>query len=138
MVAERQSPYRMLLADDDVRFRETLKMVFGPFFELLEAASGEEAIEIVSAFSVDIILIDMHMDALTGVETVQQIRPIIPESPCILVTADVTDALIEDASAASIYSVLAKPVRKRELVQTVSSAIVDAYDDPTALSPIAS
>ncbi|MAG93511.1 MAG: response regulator [Planctomycetaceae bacterium] len=127
MVGRPEKTYRMLLADDDRGFRESLRLLFEPFFELLEADSGEQTIEIVEHHSVDIVLIDMHMDVLTGIETVQRIRPIIAAAPCILVTADATDELRREAD---VHAVLSKPVEKQELVTTVSTALHDAYDDP--------
>lgn len=127
MVRLPERTYRMLLADDDRGFRESLRLLFEPFFELLEAESGEQTIEIVEQHPIDILLIDMHMDVLTGIETVQRIRPIIAAAPCILVTADATDEMRLEAD---LHAVLSKPVERQELVATVSTALSDAYDDP--------
>ena len=127
MVRHRERTYRMLLADDDRGFRDSLRLLFEPFFELLEAESGEQTIEIVEHHPIDILLIDMHMDVLTGLETVQRIRPMLAAAPCILVTADATEEMRREAD---VHSVLSKPVEKQELVTTVSTALHDAYDDP--------
>ena len=86
-----------------------------------------KTIEIVEHEPIDILLIDMHMDVLTGIETVQRIRPSIAAAPCILVTADATDELRREAD---VHAVLSKPVEKQELVTTVSTALHEAYDDP--------
>ncbi|MBM79840.1 MAG: response regulator [Planctomycetaceae bacterium] len=133
MVA-RSKPYHLLIADDDAAFREVLCEILGPYVDLMEAASGEEAIEIVEHTRVDILLLDMHMDVLTGLETLQIVKAKLIIEPCILITADVTDELIRDAGEAEAFSVLSKPVRKSELVDTVSTALADAYSDPNALA----
>jgi DNA-binding NarL/FixJ family response regulator len=119
----------MLLADDDRGFRESLRGLFEPHFQLYEADSGEEAIEIVEQTQVDIFVFDMHMTELTGLETFRIVRPIVPVAPCVLITGDYSDELYRDAIEAEISSVLAKPVRKDDLVSAVATALHDAYDD---------
>lgn len=134
MVAQQLKRYQLLIADDDSGFRETLRCIFEPFLEMIEAGSGEEAIEIVEGRHVDILLLDMHMEILTGLETLRIVKSLRATMPCILVTADATDELRRDATQADAYSVLAKPVRKAELVTTVSNALENTYDDPDVTS----
>jgi CheY-like chemotaxis protein len=131
MVARRRKRFELLIADDDVAFRETLRMVLEPHFHTVEASSGEEAIQIVRHQPVDIALFDMHMDVLSGLETVRIVKTLKAILPCIIITGDASDDLYRRAALADAYSVLRKPVTKSELVNTVSTALVDAYDaDP--------
>jgi len=127
VVAFLTKPYRLLIADDDAQFRDVLRSLLEPFFTLLEASSGEQAIEIVEDERVDLLLLDMHMDRLTGIETIQIVKSIDALTPCILITADATDELLREATEAEAYSVLKKPVRKADLLQTVDSAMVATY-----------
>jgi len=129
--ARSQTPYQLLIADDDSSFRDVLKEVLAPYFKLFEAESGEEAIELVEQTPVDIVLLDMHMDILTGLEAVRIMKQINAILPCILITADATEELRQDACAADAYEVLAKPVKRQELVTTVSHALVETYQDPS-------
>lgn len=115
--------YRMLIADDDAGFRETLRTIFEPHFHTLEAESGEEAIEIAESETLDIALLDMHMHVMTGLETLEVLKSAHILLPCILITADATEELRQQATKADAYSVLRKPVKKTELVLTVSSAL---------------
>lgn len=131
---KRTDPYQLLIADDDEGFREVLRAIFGPWFALFEAASGEEAVEIVEAESVDIVLLDMNMNQLTGLDTIRIVKRIDAHLPCILCTSDATDELRKQASDVDVWSVLAKPVRKRELLNIVSSAIDSTYGDPDVFS----
>ncbi len=134
MVAGRTKPYRLLIADDDAGFRGILRNIFEPYLRMIEAASGEEAVEIVECEQVDIVLLDMHMQVMTGLETLQIVKSIDALIPCILVTAAATESLKSEASDAEAYSVLEKPVRKAQLLHTVSTALQDAYRDPDAFS----
>ncbi len=128
MVASSKT-YQLLVADDDSGFRETLRNIFEPPFRMLEAQSGEEAVAIAEAYPIDIALLDMHMDVLTGLDTMRIVKSIHTGIPCILITADATETLRKEADVAHAYSVLAKPVSKRELVSTVGTALEDVYQD---------
>jgi len=127
-----------LIADDDLQFREVLRAIFEPRFELVEAGSGEEAIDIVQQREVDLVLLDMHMEILTGLETLRIVKSLDAVLPCIIITADATENLRRDAEQASAYSVLSKPVTRVEVVQTVSNAIGQTYDDPEIMNWAAS
>jgi DNA-binding NtrC family response regulator len=128
--------YQLLFADDDPGFRETLRTIFEPHFDLIEARSGEEAIELAGRISFDLVLLDMHMEELTGLETLRVIKTIHVVAPCILITGDATTELEAEATDDGAYSVLKKPVRKSELVTTVSTALQDAYDDGDYLAAL--
>lgn len=129
VIAKPETRYELLIVDDDSRFRETLRLVFEPHFELVEAECGEEAIEIVQQHPVSLILLDMHMSVLTGLETLRIVRSIFARLPCILITADATDELRRDAAEAQAFSVLRKPVARRELIGTVATAFEQVYAD---------
>jgi DNA-binding NtrC family response regulator len=122
--------YRLLIADDDDAFRGTLCEIFEPFFRLIEAQSGEEALELASHEEVHLALFDMHMQRLTGLEALRQLKEIHIIAPCILITADYSTELCDDAAEAHAFTVLKKPITKRELVKTVATAVETAYNDP--------
>ena len=121
--------YQLLIADDDDAFRGTLCEIFEPFFRLIEAQSGEEAIELASHEEVHLALFDMHMQRLTGLEALRQLKEIYIVAPCILITADYTTELCDDAAQAHAFTVLKKPITKRELVATIATAVDSAYHD---------
>lgn len=129
-------PYQLLYADDDPGFRDTIRSIFEPHFEMIEACSGEQAIEIANEVRIDLVLLDMHMEVMTGLETMRAIKTIHVVAPCILITGDATDELEAEATDDGAFSVLKKPVRKTELVVTVSTALENAYDDPDHLASL--
>ena len=130
MVARQGRPYELLLADDDAEFRRTLRQVLEPHVELCEAECGEEAIEIVRTRHIDLVLLDMHMQALTGLDTLRLVKALRSALPCIIITASFTEELQRSAAEANAFSVLKKPVTRRTLLSTVSRALEAAYDDP--------
>ncbi len=130
MVAKRVQPYELLIADDDDGFREALRLVLEPRFRLVEASCGEEAIKIVERHPVDLVLIDMHMRVLTGLETLRIVKTLRALLPCIIITANPTEQLRRDAAEAEAFTVLRKPVPRAELVATVADALHRTYHDP--------
>lgn len=125
------TPPSILITDDDRGFRETLRSVFEPQgFRTLLAGDGEEAIEIVRREEIHLILLDMHMPKLTGLETIRLVKQMRALLPCILMSALADDALIEQALRANAYSVLTKPVSQRTITSTVRSALRWTYNWP--------
>ena len=118
----------ILITDDDRGFRETLQDVFELMgFRTLLAENGEEALEIVRAEPVHLMLLDMHMPKLTGLETIRIVFRSRMLLPCILMSAQLDDAIVAQARAMNVYSVLSKPIARRELTATVLKALDEAY-----------
>ena len=121
-------PYSILITDDDTSSRETLRDIVGPQgYRTFLASSGEEAIEIVREASVHLVLLDVHMPRMTGLETVQIVHQINDVLPCILVTGDPNENVIRQAFSVRAYSVIPKPVSKNILLHTILRALVQAY-----------
>ena len=130
MVANRIKRYELLVADDDAEFRRMLRLVLEPHVELFEAECGEEAVEIVRTREVDLVLVDMHMRALSGLDTLRLVKTLRAALPCILMTANPTVEIRQRAALENAFTVLKKPMTRRLLLSTVSGALKSAYDDP--------
>lgn len=119
----------ILITDDDRDFRETLRGVFEPRgFRTLLAGDGEEAVEIVRTQHVHLVLLDMHMPRLTGLEAIRRVKQLKSCLPCILVSAGLDDGLAEEALRANAFGVLRKPVSFREITAVVQRAMQVTYD----------
>jgi CheY-like chemotaxis protein len=128
MMLASEKPYSILIADDDPRARESLREIVEPEgYAALLASSGEEALEIIRETPVHLALFDMHMNRLTGVETVQLARQYNSALPCILVTADATEDLMRQAFQVRAYSVIPKPVSRHVLLYTMLKALMKVY-----------
>ncbi len=126
-------PYSILITDDDPGCPETLRETLEPEgYRTLLASSGEEALEIVRFEPVHLLLLDMHMPRLTGLETLQLLRQINDLLPAILVTADNSDRLLRQAAQVKAYSVIPKPVSKSVVLYTVVRALTRHYGRPAA------
>ncbi len=118
----------LLITDDDSDFRETLQVVFEPQgFRTLLASDGEEAIQIVRREEVHLLLLDIHMPKLTGLETLRLIKQFKATLPCILLSAHWDDWLLEEARREQAYSMLSKPVTLSQITGAVRQALERAY-----------
>jgi len=118
----------ILITDDDREFRETLRGVFEPRgFRTFLAGDGEEALDIVRGQDVHLLLLDMHMPKLTGLETIRRIKQFKSRLPCILISADLDDRLLQQARLAEVFSVLSKPITRLQLTSVVELALRRTY-----------
>jgi CheY-like chemotaxis protein len=120
--------FSILIADDDRNCRDALRAIVEPEgLRTVEASSGEEALDIVRGRPVHLVLLDMYMPKLTGLETLQLVRQFDALLPCILVTADATDSLMRQAFQWHAYSVIPKPFSKNVVLYTVLRALARFY-----------
>jgi CheY-like chemotaxis protein len=118
----------LLITDDDPGFRETLRVVFEPRgFRTLLAGDGEEALQIVHHEKIHLVLLDVHMPRLTGLETLRQLKEFRAMLPCILLTAQLDDRIVEQARTAHAYSVLSKTLTLRQITGVVFQALQRTY-----------
>ena len=118
----------LLITDDDPGFRETLRVVFEPKgFRTLLAGDGEEALKIVHHEMVHVVLLDMHMPKLTGLETLRMLKEFRAMLPCILLSAQLDDLIVEQARRAHAYSVLSKTVTVGQITGAVRQALQRTY-----------
>jgi CheY-like chemotaxis protein len=122
----------ILITDDDRGFRETLRGVFEPEgFQTLLAESGAQALDIVRSSDVHLLLLDMHMPRLTGLETLRMVKQLKSRLPCILLSAHPDEGLVEQAMRADAFSFLTKPVSRQTITSTVRIALAKTYGWPT-------
>ncbi len=124
-----RSSYSLLITDDDVSFRETLRDIFEPEgFRTLLAHSGEEALDILRQDQIHLALLDQHLPRMTGLETLRIIRQANTLLPVILMTAESTQQLLRDALLAHAFCVMSKPVTRSVVVYTVHQALSRSYE----------
>jgi DNA-binding NarL/FixJ family response regulator len=119
------SPIRVLIADDHQIVREGLRTVLSQEPELSvvgDAASGEEAVALARALEPDVVLMDLVMPGLGGIEALARIREACPASQVVVLTNFANDQTVRDAVAAGAMGYLLKDVVKNELLQAIRNA----------------
>jgi DNA-binding NtrC family response regulator len=118
----------LLITDDDPGFRETLQVIFEPKgFRTLLAGDGEEALKIVHNETVHLVLLDMHMPKLTGLETLRLLKEFRAMLPCILLSAQLDEMIVQQAQRAHAYLVLSKTVTVGQITGAVRQALQRTY-----------
>lgn len=116
--------HQILIVDDEVANLRLLRRVLGKDYEVLEATSGQEGLELLTNNHVSLIITDQRMPAMTGVQMLEQSLPVSPDAIKILLTG-YTDvqALIDAINAGHVYKYIPKPWDADELKLTVRRAI---------------
>ena len=128
MTATPERPFSVLITDDDAGCREVMRDIIEPAgYHTLLATTGEEAVEIVTQQQVHIVLMDVHLPRISGIDALKLLHQMQQQLPCILMTADSTAELIRQAFQAHAYSVIPKPVNKHVVLHMVVRALVKAY-----------
>ena len=120
------SPPRILVVDDNETNRDILITRLGVHgYELLQAADGEEALAAATQHRPDLILLDVMMPKLDGMEVCRRLKsdPAVPFTPIILVTAKADSKDIVAGLEAGADEYLTKPVDQTSLVARVKSVL---------------
>ena len=116
-------PARILIVDDERRNRELLEVMLAPDgFQLQSAASGEEALAMVAAHALDLILLDVMMPGMDGYEVTSRLKghASTKHIPIIMITAlNDRDARLRGLTA-GVEEFLTKPADRAELTVRVS------------------
>lgn len=124
---------RILVVDDEERNRRLLHALLSPEgYDVLQAASGVEALEIVAREAVDVVLLDRMMPGLDGLETCRRIRKELGkvDLPIVFVTALADRDSRVAAKSAGADDFLVKPIDESELFARVENLVlVKAYRD---------
>ncbi len=114
---------RVLVVDDEESMRITLAANLElEGHQVVEASSGEEALVLVRKHPVDVVLADIRMPGLHGVELYRRLRREQPGLPVVLMTAFAQENLVEDALAEGVFTVLHKPFDVEHLLRTLRRA----------------
>jgi CheY-like chemotaxis protein len=126
----RGRPFRVLHVDDDpmnLRVVEEILSAFG--HHAVKAASGREALEHLGRQAFDVVLMDIHMPEMSGIEVVRRLRASIgPErnTPVIALTADVLSHSMAEYLAMGFNDFVAKPIMVSVLRDAVQRASAPA------------
>lgn len=122
-----QAP-NLLITDDDRGFREALAEVFAARgFNTHLAKDGLEAVDVVRSMRIDVALFDYHMPRKTGLEAIVECRTTVSQLPCILLSGNLDDIIRQQAIAAQVFSILAKPVSLPDITSTVREALEQCF-----------
>ena len=113
----------ILIIDDEIGPRESLRMLFKDDYKVFPAYSGQEGIEILKNNTVEIVILDLKMPGMSGIETLEKIREIDEKIPVIILTGYGTMDTAKRAIHLGAVEFLSKPFDINAMVQIVSGAV---------------
>ncbi len=123
---------RILIVDDEERFVKTLaKRLTERHLDVAGVHSGEEAIEEVKNKLYDIVILDVKMPGLDGIETLRELKKINPGIEVLMLTGHASVDSAVDGMRLGAYEYLMKPCEIDELMEKINGAyeIKSARDD---------
>jgi DNA-binding response OmpR family regulator len=122
---------QLLITDDDEAFRETLgEALQRKGFSVTLAADGAQAVELVRAQTFHLMVLDMHMPRLNGLDTILLVRQWFDSLPCILMSAKLDDQIVTTARSIPTVEVMSKPFPLKLFTDTIRDSLRRAYQWP--------
>jgi DNA-binding NtrC family response regulator len=120
---------KLLLIDDEVDVQYSFKRIFNsPEIDLTTATSGEEALRLIPRVKPDLVIMDVRMGGMTGLETLRLIRQSDARLPVIMMTAYGTTQTAIEAMKLGAYDYLLKPFDVPKLKEIIYGALKAARD----------
>jgi len=138
-----QPAIRILVVDDESAIRRAIRPPLVELgFQVSEASRGEEALQALRAAAFDVVLLDINMPGIGGVETLRRIRLVAPRLPILMLTVRDKEEEKVEALDLGADDYVTKPFSTRELIVRIRAAIrrvkapVRAEDAPIEIGEI--
>ncbi|MFZ4741342.1 MAG: PglZ domain-containing protein [Bacteroidales bacterium] len=107
----------ILWADDEIDLlKPHVMFLTAKGYNVITTNSGGEALDLVKSNDVDIIFLDEQMPGLSGIETLIQMKNIVPNIPVVMITKSEEESIMEDAIGSKISDYLIKPVNPNQIL----------------------
>lgn len=117
---------RILIVDDNAEFCENIKDVLElKGYEAVGVHDGFKALEAVRRDGYDIVLMDIKMPMMDGVETFRKLKEISPKIPVIMITAHAVEDCIREALRKGACGIFEKPIDFKRLICGIENALPD-------------
>src|ERR1041384_1221132 len=120
---------KLLLIDDEADVQYSFRRIFdSPEIELSTASSGEEGLKLIPKIRPDLVIMDVRMGGMNGLETLRRLRQTNAKLPVIMMTAYGTTQMAIEAMKLGAYDYLLKPFEVPKLKEIVGNALKAAHD----------
>ena len=110
----------ILVVDDDSMNLARTQIILGKEYDVLTAESGLDALMRLKDMKVDMVLLDIDMPKMNGIETFERMKEFVPEIPVIFLTASGLEEDVVSAIKLGAVNYLKKPYRPQELLKRIS------------------
>jgi putative nucleotidyltransferase with HDIG domain len=113
----------ILIVDDEIGPRESLRMILKPNYTVYTADSGYAAIQMVQQIEMDVITLDLKMPGMSGIDTLKEIRNIDPDVMIIIITGYGTLKSAIEAIRYGVFDYIPKPFSVPEILSIVDKSV---------------
>lgn len=113
----------VLVVDDQLGPRESLRAILKPDYRVLVAMEGEQAVCIVEQEPVDVVLLDLRMPGLSGMQVMAKIKALDSSIEVIIVTGYASDETVREGLCLRAFDYIPKPFNVSYLRETVKRAV---------------
>ncbi len=111
---------KLLIVDDEIDIREFAKNFFKKrHIDVYSASGGLEALKIINEQKPDLVLLDVHMEEMTGIDVLKKLRADKNDIKAIMVTGVEDEAIISEANSWGVIGYIHKPLILEELKNIV-------------------
>ena len=114
---------KILVAEDNDSNYVLMNYILKKHYDYFRARNGQEAVELTESEKPDLILMDIKMPVMDGLEATRQIKGKNPDLPIIAVTANAFDSDRHAALEAGCNDFISKPVNAEKCLQTIAKYI---------------
>jgi response regulator RpfG family c-di-GMP phosphodiesterase len=120
---ERTNGANILVVDDEIGPRESLRLILKPNYNIFTAKNGYEAIQMVQQTEFDAITLDLKMPGMSGIDTFKEIRKYDPDVAVIIITGYGTLQSAIDAIRYDVFDYLSKPFNVKEIISIIDKSV---------------
>jgi DNA-binding NtrC family response regulator len=125
---EKEGEVNILLVDDEENFANTLaERLRGRSYRVEMAFDGRQALELIAQQSFEVILLDMNMPGLHGLEVLRRIKKIAPATQVIVITGYGSQLVNSAAMLSGAFEFLQKPLDFRVLIKSIRQAAMARF-----------
>jgi PAS domain S-box-containing protein len=119
-----QSQYRILVVDDEEKIRKSLSGLLQDYdYEIATAASGLECLQLMSSQPVDLVILDIVMPGMDGIEVLQRIKEEYKDTEVIIITGYADKEKAIATFRLGVYDFIEKPFESKEILNTISHCL---------------
>jgi len=115
--------HRILVVDDELGPREALRMILKSKYQVMTAVSGPEALQMIRENSPDLVLLDIKMRDMGGIEVLKAVKDTDPSIEVVMMTAYASLQTAREAIAHGAADYLIKPFSKKEVEEAITKAL---------------
>jgi CheY-like chemotaxis protein len=118
----------LLIVDDELPVRESLRVLLKPHYDIYTASNGEEALKILKKHKIHLITLDLNMPKLSGIQTLREIRKINSKVPIVIITGYATRQEQMEAGLYGVKAVISKPFATKTLISAIDRILKSEND----------